>query len=1195
MKGFVSTSYAQPDQKPERLLDLFKNSKNTLKQADSETLVREFTQYCLDLLKAKTGPNPETHRMEAIARDIDQIARRAIQLGEFYHHDNKARQTGGDLPSFKQLKPDDFYKLTRPFILHITAHPTESHAHHYPDEKIPDGVEAIESLNYIILSNKHRSLEDTKEPLTHTLKELYDSFKLPSKRPKTGYKKDTRKLSSAEENTRIINNARKQYDSLGILTERLLDAFTQAHPNVDPFKDDHYQALLGNLMRVVSWIGDKDSKPHNTALEIQKGIYDNEGAVLNWYFDDLVDILAELDLKENGDGASELKEKILNMAAGIYHYLENSNIPGMLEERYKKEQEDTRGPNDIHYQMAKFRLDVIQEIKEKKLEKTYHNAKSFMDDLHTAAQEAQQNKLLWRPEKGPNSLHQLWVKAKTFGNVATRIEIRQNATIHSKSFGLLRHILSLKFKEDQITDLSPEALLTYITQNADKVTPFIRALTDHIQEVRLTPEERRQMKKEEITAESLKHKKQQLNNKAPEIVALLERIEKEKIGEKYGFEAGTAEGAATDPEGMFYDTLASCMVATDNPRSIKGYIIAHAFAENPAHAADDVLMLRCILAATTDMQKKEKHRIIGSVPIIPLEEELVTLLGPDDNPTGQSLGARCFETLLKNTDYARGVVEWSAPSPSWKIKDPDMNKETVKAAFKKQIEEKFGAQAPIVTDQLLKIDSLIEKGYRPMTIKEAKEKMGFHAKGGDEQRYLLGSVKHMMAGSDLGRGFSTFVHPLRQIAHQEEALAILDQGFLSKAFLGKGSATYRRTPELGYLDATHQGKAATDGTPETIACDAEQAHCLDQQRHHKKHDLKRDQGHFTSRMRKNIGNILRYPENTQDLSPELIKRIKTRLQAACNLYAPRMSEEPGQAQWEKQVPYYNDYIAHCSAHPFVSAFSYSNRPDAVVVNKKPGETGNVTPPPPVVAGKLRAIGHNANLMLAGGCNSMWEGMDASKVNVKEFLDEIRAFAPLQDLLARVSFGLAMTDINTAWKWTGTTRPSDQAVKEWAGYFKEGKDIKTLPEPLQKNPGLCFMAHTEMEFRVTLPLFYELNYALKRDEKGRKNLTPEAFRELCEKDLAEASMKFRDILPKRLRAEVTTAREGVNGTGGLNQSRAALADLHSAWLDTPHDKRASFVENHQETQGHHHNCFAFFENAPAAFTAPLREMEKTQTR
>jgi phosphoenolpyruvate carboxylase len=111
-----------------------------------------------------------------------------------------------------------------------------------------------------------------------------------------------------------------------------------------------------------------------------------------------------------------------------------------------------------------------------------------------------------------------------------------------------------------------------------------------------------------------------------------------------------------------------------------------------------------------------------------------------------------------------------------------------------------------------------------------------------------------------------------------------------------------------------------------------------------------------------------------------------------------------------------------SADKFVKLTSYAARPPGR--NRASGDSSDY--PPIVDVKELRAIGYGAALNISGSCASLFYGVGdflnlKGKEDIAAVEDLYKRDPKAQDVINRATFGVAMADMDTAWKYLGMKR------------------------------------------------------------------------------------------------------------------------------------------------------------------------------
>jgi len=444
------------------------------------------------------------------------------------------------------------------------------------------------------------------------------------------------------------------------------------------------------------------------------------------------------------------------------------------------------------------------------------------------------------------------------------------------------------------------------------------------------------------------------------------------------------DGALTQGQFDFYQTMESFGFAAQHPNRIPRYLIAE------CRSNTDTLSAFFMLKAMESLRApdaKEKVEIVN---------------------------------LVEHPDRVK-------ETPNGKLPARDM----IVASMQNPYFRKHHIENVTSSNHLLH-DYKLQGGDRQVSVAEAKRMYGLEVREGDETKEVAGVKMMMGAGSDVTKtgGVAAAMAMADAMEKTRNALLNQDPPILLIDYIGCGGGVHRTSP----IDAsfrTEQGRSMRR-SGENVAQEV----------------LKLGTRHLFNRLAMNN------PESGQEVpaSPGFLSRefkAKDR-DILCRLNMGNMASLPtNPGMWEnitKQRTYammeeyetlYNSEefkaLMGYTSKPFVDITQYAARPAARVGSTETQKTF----PPAVDVEKTRAIGYGAALNAAGICAPMFFGgskylaeMDTpSAVSLRQmYVLDPKA----QDTINRMTYGIVMADMDTAWKYVGDTEPpAEETLKTLA--------------------------------------------------------------------------------------------------------------------------------------------------------------------
>jgi phosphoenolpyruvate carboxylase len=434
----------------------------------------------------------------------------------------------------------------------------------------------------------------------------------------------------------------------------------------------------------------------------------------------------------------------------------------------------------------------------------------------------------------------------------------------------------------------------------------------------------------------------------------------------------------TDP---VYQVLMGCAYAAQYPDAIPEYIIAEC--EN----SEDVRQLKAMLELMTPVGEK------CHVAIIPLFEGTESIRGTK-NITTELFKNNWFSSLL---DDAEDVVHSLPPEALQEL------------AIELGMYDTEALQARPVTARDVIHALGMSEGYATGSLGIKPEEL---------DTPITKEQTIMFAGSDSIKSSGVAIIPQLERAKEHALIQGLRRGVLVRIYAGEGGSVARK--EGGYEQvATVQGRSSRDLVPEEFADYVENVQVYNIDRLLSGRSEEGSKRGRASAKHISANNITRQTRETE----EQWAVIRNRSVEGVEEYRRQFGQEPAVDNDFKA------YYQNASGDAAAKAANFSARPP-----KREGAD--------YVHHTARAIGYNLAMNIAGSCAPLYLGMAnfvagcaysdnvslqamsglvaiaLSGQNLHALYEQTHASTKVQETILRTSYGLAMADFDTAWKYLG---------------------------------------------------------------------------------------------------------------------------------------------------------------------------------
>ncbi len=979
-------------------------------------------------------------------------------------------------------------------------------------------------------------------------------------------KPEDKSMVIPHEINRSIEMSELTFNAVPHMMQAILDpAIRSGARNTQPLTHDELRHF-GRLLEAYTWSpGDRDSKPDMTEEMLRYGIEQNRHLMAMQYAVKIAELLSAL------EESSPSKDQ--RQACDQLHIILARILNGIPEKLRPNGEGDTVGGKFLQHYIT--HENGTQAEKKPEIARTvtiyaHTNAKPFAstEEMVQALETVHGIKKVRFPSyNGSKVLSQLDVLAAQmhcFGSCALRSQIRENATMHEQVM-------------QQVRDL-PE------------VAALIPKGTDRKQ-----------------TAESL------LDALAGEQGDRL----RQAVAQYLENQKPTAGQRGSD----LYETLAGMKLAAENPEAIPHYLIAE------CRNATDILEAFAQLKLVEPVPPPAGKR----VEIVPLVEHREAVLDSAkmlkeayDNPhfathhatigqDSRSLWREDSKLLAKDkTGHVLSYSELEARKEQIKealeqaLKEDGLLSEEELTARRKQIREKY-ALSP-------------EPHYDRLTVADVKRAYNIALKEGDEEREIRHTKMMMFAGSDIMKSAGPAGAALTQqaIEHLREEMLNWKTPVLLVDYTGSGGGIHRSQPVSTAFETT-QGRSMRQ-TAGSIA-------------------------------HKSILTMSRFVRRMLELPGAVERRSEQERRRLAQLNLGNLAGFPTQPDtWDKDtgsrcgdcmVMYQKLYTAPefaCmlafSADKFVKLTSYAARP-MNRIEEKNGSGASTHPkekyPPAVDVEKLRAIGYGAALNTSGSCASMYYGVSkflhadeilSGKEDIQPLLDLYLHDPKAQDVINRATFGIAMADMDTAWRYLNVQRQHKDAqppidnhivcanqatIETWAAGTREMKILQENCRQATEGKEREALHKAKMAWLASLDWFQKNNLAkhamaqvdleyqkvAKVLLKLHSRIAEKAPPDVEHMGALEIQQKLIEALPAALKTQIQSSR------AHIHEARQKLAEqFRDSWdeekpshiLRDDVTKLRGIPEIYDPIYYRMGACFECFENVPRAYTRPYWAVE-----